>query len=48
MFPRNLSVRFDGGEFTVTFSSGTVIVLTWEEWMEMRKVQNSLIYTEPK
>lgn len=37
----------DGTLFTVEFPNGKTLVLTWEEWMALRMVQNSLIYTEP-
>jgi len=35
-------------KFTVKLTSGQVIILSWEEWMELRRIQNSLIHTEPK
>lgn len=44
---KRMEVIFKNNEFTIKFTTGKIIVLTWEEWMEMRKMQNFLIYTEP-
>lgn len=43
-----MTVTIDcGEEFTIYFNTGKQIVLTHQEWMEMRQMQNSLIFTEP-
>lgn len=43
-----MTVQIIKGEtFILTFSNGKRIELSHQEWMELRKMQNSLIYTEP-
>ena len=36
-----------GETFLVEFSTGKAVELTHQEWLELRKMQNALIYTEP-
>lgn len=44
-----MKVTIERGEkFTVEFSKKKSIELTWEEWMEFRRMQNLLIYTKPE
>lgn len=42
------TIIFKDNLFTINFPGRDSIILTWEEWMGLRKAQNILIQTEPE
>lgn len=43
-----MNVTFIRGEkIEIDFGEGRIVILTWEEWMDLRRMQNRLIRTEP-
>lgn len=36
-----------GQTFIIELESGLILRMTHAEWMELRRIQNMLIYTEP-